>query len=97
MFPGKLLSGAEIGAEIPVQELHAVLRRRPLGHLPHQLVLLVGADEQGGRKAVEAALGGLTGSLKQAHFVAFDAPPRNVLHHRPDKGAQTVIVADDQG
>ena len=56
----------EIGAEIPVQELHAVLRRRPFGSLPHQLVVLIGADEEGRGEAVEAPLSGLTGRLPEA-------------------------------
>ena len=61
MLPGEILTGPEIGAEIPVEEFHAEFMGGPLGNLPHQLVVLVGADEQAGGEAVEAAFGGLPG------------------------------------
>ena len=97
MFPGEVLPVPEVGSEIPVQEVHAVFFGCPLRYLPHEIMFLVGADEQRGCKAVEAPLRRLPGRLKQPHLIALDAPAGNVLRHRPDKGPQTVVVALDQG
>ena len=45
-LPGSLLAGLEIGTEIPVFKLHPEFSRRPLGNIPHQLMVLVRADKQ---------------------------------------------------
>ena len=60
-------------------------------------MILIGADEQAGREAVEAAFRGLTGCLKQPHLIAFDAPSGNIRGNLPDKRTQTVVVALNQG
>ena len=60
-------------------------------------VLLVWADEEGGRKAVEAPLLGHPGGLEEPELVAFDTPVLDVIRHRPDEGPQAVVVPLDQG
>ena len=96
-LPGLFLTGAEIGAEVAVLEFDAVRKGGPLGHLPHELVVLVGGNKQRGGKAVEATLGGSSCGLKQAHLIALDAAVGNILRHLPDEGAQGVVIALDQG
>ena len=64
---------------------------------PHQLMLLVGADEQRRGEGIEAALLGLAGRLEQAELIALDAAVLDILRHRPDEGAQAVVIALDQG
>ena len=46
-FPGSLLASFKVGPKIPVQKPDAKPRRRTLGHLPHQFMLLVGTHKQG--------------------------------------------------
>ena len=71
-FPCPFLTGAEIGPEIPVKEFHAIFMGCPLCHFPHQLMILVGADEEGGGEGIEAAFCRLTGGIEKTHLVAFD-------------------------
>ena len=54
MLPGKGLTVLKIGAEIPVEEVYTILGGGTLGGFTHQLVVLVGADEQGRGEAVDA-------------------------------------------
>ena len=97
MLSGEGLAVPEVGAEVSVEEIHAVFAGGTLCHLPHQLVVLVGADEQGRGEGVEAALGGLPGSLEEAHLVALDAAAGNIGGHLPDEGPQAVVVPLDEG
>jgi len=96
LFPGVFLPGSEIGAEIPVQKFYAEFCRRSFCGLPHQLVVLIGTDEQAGGKTVKTAFGCLFCSLKKPHLVALAAPIANVLCHCPDKGPEGVIVLFNQ-
>ena len=97
MLPGEILTGLEIGTEVPVQKFHAVLCSSSFCGFPHQFVVLVGADEQAGGKTVKTALLSLLCCFKQPHFVAFAAAMGNILCHLPDKGAQSVIIFFNQG
>ena len=96
MLPGEILAVLEIGPEIPVQELNAILAGSPFRHLPHQLVILIGRNEQGRGEAVEAAFRSLPGGFKEPHFVAFDATAFNIRRHFPDEGPQTLIIPLDE-
>ena len=78
-LPRTGLAVAEHGAEILIIKFHAVFLRRAVGHVAHQFVLLIGADEQRRRKRVEPALLRGPCRLKKAHFVAFDAPARDIV------------------
>ena len=92
MVPGKLLPLPEEGAEIPVQEFHAVLPAHGPGHGADGLVVLVGADEQGGGEAVKAVLGGIAGGLLHPHPVAVGAAAVDVVGYMLDELAQAVVI-----
>ena len=62
---GLLLSLPEAGAEVPVQEPDTVLPAHALRCLCQQLMVLVGAHQQGGGEAVIAVPGGILGRLGQ--------------------------------
>ena len=96
-LPRTGLAVAEHGAEILIIKFHAVFLRRAVGHVAHQLVLLIGADEQRRRKRVEPALLRGPCRLKKAHFVAFDAPARDIAGYLAHKWPQAVIVAHEKG
>ena len=97
MLPGKVLPGAEERTKILIEKCHAEGLRRLFGDFFHQIVLLVGADEEAGGKAVEALRLGHFRGAEEAHLVALDAPPRNILCHRPDEGAKAVVILLDEG
>ena len=96
-LPRTGLAVAEHGAEILIIKFHAVFLRRAVGHVAHQLVLLIGADEQRRRKRVEPALLRGPCRLKKAHFVAFDAPARDIAGYLAHEWPQAVIVAHEKG
>ena len=90
------LSGAEVGAEISVQERYPIGFGGFLGGFLHKLVILIGADKQGRSKAVKATfLCGLGGG-KEAHFIAFYTASRQILRHLTDEGAQGIFVPLNQ-
>lgn len=60
--------------------------------LPHQFVLLVGADEQRRGESVKTVLSGVQGSLPESKVITLGAPMVDVLSDGPDKGPQTVVV-----
>ena len=60
-------------------------------------MLLIGADEQRRRKRVEPALLRGPCRLKKAHFVAFDAPARDIVGYLAHEWPQAVIVAHEKG
>ena len=68
-----------------------------LCHFPHQLVILIGADEEGGSEGIEAAFSRLTGGVEKAHLIALDAATADVFRNLPDEGPQAVIVPLDEG
>ena len=96
-LPRTGLAVAEHGAEILIIKFHAVFLRRAVGHVAHQLGLLIGADEQRRRKRVEPALLRGPCRLKKAHFVAFDAPARDIVCYLAHEWPQAVIVAHEKG
>ena len=97
MLPGEGLTVLKIGTEIPVEEVYAKFGGGTLGGLPHQLVILVGADEQGGGEAVEAQFFGLFRRLKQPDLVALAAAIPDILSHSPDERPQGVVILLDEG
>ncbi len=66
-------------------------------HLLHQLMLLVGRDEEAGGKGLEAVFRGVLRRSEETHLVALDAALVNILRHSPDKGPQAVVVPFRQG
>ena len=82
----------EVGAEVPVEKFHTVLKGGPLRRLAHQLVVLVGADKQAGSERVKAQFLGLPGGFEKAHLIAFAAAVFDILGNRPHEGPQAVIV-----
>ena len=92
MLPGEVLARPKIGSEIPIEKLYPEFLRRPFRRFPHELMVLVGADEQGGGKGVKAAFRRHLGSSQKAHFIALAAAVGDVLRHRTDKGAQSVLI-----
>ena len=97
MFSCKGLACLEHFPEIPVQKRHAVFCGGPLCHILHQLMILIGADKQGGCEAVEALFFGRFCGLEQAHLVAFDAAVGNVFRHFPHERTQSVVVLLNEG
>ena len=95
-LPRALLAVAEHGAEVLIVELDAVFLRRAVADIAHQLMLLIGADEQRGRERVKAALLRHPRRLEKAHLIAFDAAAGDILRDRADEGPQAVVVALDQ-
>ena len=95
-LPRTGLPVAEHGAEVLIVKLHAVFLARAVGHVAHQLVLLIGADEERGRERVEAALLRHPCRLEKAHLVALDAAARNVVRYSADKRPQAIVVAHEQ-
>ena len=93
-FPGLLVPGAEVGAEVPVEELDAVLPRQALGGLGNVVVPLIDAGEKGRRKGGEAVLGCVAGGLLQPVGVAVAAAVVQVPRHRLHKGPQAVLLPD---
>ena len=87
---------AEQGAEVLIVKLHAVCLTRPVGDVPHELMLLVGADEKRRRERVEAALLRGPCRLKKPHFVAFNAPARDIVCYLAHERPQAVIVAHEK-
>ena len=63
--PGLALPLAEAGAEVPVEKGHAVACRQGLRRPADAVVVLVGADQQGGGEVGEAVAGGVPGGLLQ--------------------------------
>ena len=55
-FPRFLVAGAEVGAEIPVEELHAVLLGIFFGGLRNAVMILIETGQQGGGKGGESVL-----------------------------------------
>ncbi len=90
-LPGLGLPLAEAGAEVPVEEGHAVLRPHGLRRPADALVVLVGTDQQRGGEVREAVL---PGRLLQAAGVALGAPMVDVLRHRPDEVPKAVVLPD---
>ena len=70
-FPGLSLSLPEAGPEIPVQEGDAVLLCQTLRRAADAVVVLIGADQQGGGESGKAVLRGKAGGLLQAAGVEF--------------------------
>ena len=58
-LPGPLVSGPEVGAEVPVQKLHAILPGVPLRRPGDAVVVLIGAGQQRGGESGEAVLRGV--------------------------------------
>ena len=59
-------------------------------------MVLVGADEEGAGKAVEAVQGGVAGGLLQPQAVAFAAAVVDVIGHGAAELPQAVILLHDQ-
>ena len=60
-------------------------------------MILIGADEQAGCKAVEAIFFGSFGSLKQAHLIAFDAAVCDIFSYFSYKGPQGIVIIFNKG
>ena len=87
------LSVAEQRAKVLIVKLHAVCLARAVGDVTHQLMLLVGADEQRRGKRIEAALLCHARRLKKPHLIALDAASGDIVRDCPDKRTKPVIVA----
>jgi hypothetical protein len=59
-------------------------------------VILIGADEKAGCKAVEAAFLGLLRCLEQAKLVTLAAAVFDILCHGTDEGPQGIVIFLDQ-
>ena len=95
-LPGLGLPLPEAGAEIPVEEPHAIACRERLSRPADALVVLVGADQEGGGEVGEAVFRGEAGGLLQAGGVAVGAPVLDVPRHRLDEAPQAVLLPDRQ-
>ena len=89
---GLLLSLPEAGAEVPVQEPDTVLPAHALRCLRQQLMVLVGAHQQGGGEAVIAVPGGILGRLGQPQGIAHAAAVVDIPADRPAELPQAVIL-----
>ena len=96
LLPCLGLPRAEAGTEIAVEELHAVACRGLLGHSAHQLVVLVGADEEGGGEGGKAVLRGVPGHPVQTHFVALAAAVVDIAGDDAHEVAQAIFLQHDQ-
>ena len=72
-FPGPLVPGPEIGAEVPVEEGDAVLLGIALRRFGDSLVILIGAGQKRGGEGGEAMLRGVFGGAFQPVGVAVGA------------------------
>ena len=68
-LPGPLVPGPEIGPEIPVEELHAVLSGIFLRRPDDALMVLIEAGQQGGGEMGEAMLRGVLGRALNAVLI----------------------------
>ena len=82
--------------EIPIEEGHAVLRRQLLRRLPQQLVVLIGADEQGAGETLESVIRGVPRRLLQPQAVALAAAVIQILRHQAAELPQAVILLHDE-
>ena len=95
-FTRLVLSLAEAGREIAVQIGNAVFCGGLLCDLPHQLVVLIRADEQGRGKLIVAVLGGETRRFVKAERIAGRTAVVPVGVNGFDKPAQPVFIFDLQ-
>jgi hypothetical protein len=73
-------------AEVGIEEFNARFLRYAGSCFPDKLMLLMGADKQGGGKGAEVLLAGNLGGLGEAHLKAMAAP----LGFMPDYPSEIV-------
>ena len=95
-FTSLLLACAKARTEVPIQKSHAPFLRSLTGDVCHALVLLIGADEQGGSETVKTVFGGKSRRLLQTHFIALCAAVGNIVSHGTHKIPQAVLLLHDQ-
>lgn len=91
-FPCLGLPLLKVGAEVPIQELDAESACCVLSNLVHDLMTLIGTDEQRGSKSVIAILGSKAGGFPQTHLIALCAATVYVCGYLPNKGPKGIIV-----
>ncbi len=96
LLTGEGLALAEIGAEVTVEEFDTEFCGGSLSDLLHELVVLIGADEQGGAEAVKAPLGGGLCRGEEPHFIALHTAISQILRNLTDKGTQGILIPFQQ-
>ena len=84
------------GRCVKCYEMRLFEAARAAGDVTHQLMLLVGADEQRRGKRIEAALLCHARRLKKPHLIALDAAPGDIVRNRADKRTQAIIIAHEK-
>src|SRR3972149_427845 len=88
--PGELAALREKGAQVGVEEGDACLLGYRLAHFLQEPVVLVGGDEEGGGKGVQALLPGLPGRPSQAQAEALDTSVPLPAHHPAQEVHQVI-------